>query len=335
MDADSLRRYCAELDLEWPATRDEVREAHRALLQVWHPDKHQHKPKLRKKAEAKLKRVNVATDALLTYIAVGCPVCSACDEPTDEGADLCAACARAAESATDQPNHRPREADKREVDERADAPAEDQRDDPEDADKPVGPSSPWAARPNPRRSRGAWVVYVAGVAIMFFVVRELVTKAAAPAPQRGAASPDPLVNASLPTIWRDWTLGPATVGMPGTPTSEALGNTFTQMGQARAEALMSRHNGATYAVITHTYPTLAGANVKAALEQTAAWCAGHFNGTFDAPTGTSHSAMWFSGSNGSPMHAVVAMTGPVLTCAVSVGATDHDATVFLASARFK
>ncbi len=52
------------LELDQTASMEEVRQAYRDLVMVWHPDRFGHNLRLRQKAEAKLKQVNQAYDHL-------------------------------------------------------------------------------------------------------------------------------------------------------------------------------------------------------------------------------------------------------------------------------
>ncbi len=52
------------LDLEGGASLEEVKQAYRDLVMVWHPDRFGHNPRLRQKAEAKIKAFNLAYAAL-------------------------------------------------------------------------------------------------------------------------------------------------------------------------------------------------------------------------------------------------------------------------------
>jgi hypothetical protein len=56
----------AVLELPPGASGDQVRAAWRDLVKVWHPDRFAHDPELRRRAEAKLKRVNEAYELLRT-----------------------------------------------------------------------------------------------------------------------------------------------------------------------------------------------------------------------------------------------------------------------------
>ena len=52
------------LEVQDSATLEEVKEAYRLLLQVWHPDRFHHSPTLLAKAEQKSGKINVAFETL-------------------------------------------------------------------------------------------------------------------------------------------------------------------------------------------------------------------------------------------------------------------------------
>lgn len=60
MNDDNTRRYLVLLNLPFKFTEAELKQAYRDISQVWHPDKHDQNPRLRKKAEAVFKDVNTA-----------------------------------------------------------------------------------------------------------------------------------------------------------------------------------------------------------------------------------------------------------------------------------
>jgi hypothetical protein len=66
-DPDKLCPRCAALQtlgLEHRASRNEIRDAYRVMVKVWHPDRFSYDAKLRSKAEEKLKEVNAAFQRL-------------------------------------------------------------------------------------------------------------------------------------------------------------------------------------------------------------------------------------------------------------------------------
>lgn len=64
---DKLSRYFDILDIRRGASIDEVKRAYRDMAQVWHPDRYVHNPRLRAKAEEKLKTINEAYQQICTY----------------------------------------------------------------------------------------------------------------------------------------------------------------------------------------------------------------------------------------------------------------------------
>ncbi|GEM_PF-6875130 len=55
-----MDRYYEILGLEPGASAEDVKQAYRDLVKVWHPDRFAHDPKLQQKAQAKLKEINEA-----------------------------------------------------------------------------------------------------------------------------------------------------------------------------------------------------------------------------------------------------------------------------------
>lgn len=62
-------RCCAILGITPPASPEEVRQAYRDLVQVWHPDRFTHNARLQKKAEARMREINQAYEALHDGVA--------------------------------------------------------------------------------------------------------------------------------------------------------------------------------------------------------------------------------------------------------------------------
>ncbi|MGB7413310.1 MAG: J domain-containing protein [Thermosynechococcaceae cyanobacterium] len=55
------------LELEASASLGEIKQAYKDLVTVWHPDRFGHNPRLREKAEGKLKQFNQAYEALRSW----------------------------------------------------------------------------------------------------------------------------------------------------------------------------------------------------------------------------------------------------------------------------
>ncbi|MFQ5682268.1 MAG: DnaJ domain-containing protein [Candidatus Binatia bacterium] len=65
---DNIQRYYETLGLKPGATPEEVKQAYRDLVKVWHPDRFSHDPKLQRKAQEKLKEINQTYDQLLAFL---------------------------------------------------------------------------------------------------------------------------------------------------------------------------------------------------------------------------------------------------------------------------
>ena len=63
-------KKCFEiLELERDASIAETRQAYKDIVSVWHPDRFSHNPRLKRKAEEKLKEINIAYETLMTYLS--------------------------------------------------------------------------------------------------------------------------------------------------------------------------------------------------------------------------------------------------------------------------
>ncbi len=61
-------RHCYEtLELTPDASVEDVKQAYRDLVNIWHPDRVSNNPRLKQKAEEKLKQINTAYEGLLSY----------------------------------------------------------------------------------------------------------------------------------------------------------------------------------------------------------------------------------------------------------------------------
>lgn len=64
---DNLDRYYEMLELTPEATPEEIKQAYRDLVKVWHPDRFAHDPRLQRKAQEKLKKLNEAYERLQSF----------------------------------------------------------------------------------------------------------------------------------------------------------------------------------------------------------------------------------------------------------------------------
>jgi preprotein translocase subunit Sec63 len=66
-EPDKISRCIEILGLKANASVEEVDQAYRDLANVWHPDRFVGNPRLQKKAEEKLKEINVAYEYIKSY----------------------------------------------------------------------------------------------------------------------------------------------------------------------------------------------------------------------------------------------------------------------------
>ncbi len=69
-----IKRCYRILGLPPGASKQEVKRAYLDLVQVWHPDRFAHNPRLQKKAEDNVKRINEAYETLRDYEPPAAPV---------------------------------------------------------------------------------------------------------------------------------------------------------------------------------------------------------------------------------------------------------------------
>jgi hypothetical protein len=67
MNAMNLRECYAILEIHEGAGMDDIRQAYRDLVTIWHPDQYQGSPRLREKATERLKQLNAAYEMLMTH----------------------------------------------------------------------------------------------------------------------------------------------------------------------------------------------------------------------------------------------------------------------------
>ncbi len=59
-----IRKCCNLLDLDPGYSQEDLKQAYKDLVQVWHPDRFSHSKRLKEKAEDKLKQINLAYEVL-------------------------------------------------------------------------------------------------------------------------------------------------------------------------------------------------------------------------------------------------------------------------------
>lgn len=64
-----MEEYYKVLEIKTNASEQEVKQAYRDLVKVWHPDRFTHDIKLQKKAEEKLKEINEAYQRIIDYLS--------------------------------------------------------------------------------------------------------------------------------------------------------------------------------------------------------------------------------------------------------------------------
>jgi curved DNA-binding protein CbpA len=64
-----IRRCFEILELESGASPDEAKQAYKDIVNVWHPDRFSNNPRLKRKAEEKLKEVNVAYETVKSFLS--------------------------------------------------------------------------------------------------------------------------------------------------------------------------------------------------------------------------------------------------------------------------
>jgi DnaJ-domain-containing protein 1 len=64
---EKINRYIEILGLNPGASQEEVNQAYRDLVNVWHPDRFMGNPRLQKKAEEKVKEINAAYEYIKSF----------------------------------------------------------------------------------------------------------------------------------------------------------------------------------------------------------------------------------------------------------------------------
>lgn len=64
-----IRRCFEILELDSGVSPDEAKQAYKDIVNVWHPDRFSNNPRLKRKAEEKLKEVNVAYETVKSFLS--------------------------------------------------------------------------------------------------------------------------------------------------------------------------------------------------------------------------------------------------------------------------
>jgi curved DNA-binding protein CbpA len=65
----NIRKSFELLEIGMNATEDEAKQAYKDLVSVWHPDRFSHNPRLKKKAEEKIKEANLAFETVKDFFS--------------------------------------------------------------------------------------------------------------------------------------------------------------------------------------------------------------------------------------------------------------------------
>jgi len=155
---DDHLRYLKTLGLKPGATADQVREAYRDSVKVWHPDRFEHDPRLRQKAQERLKEINEAFERLRNYTPSAGPESGATKQRSGPRA------APGSDRAAQEPRKSP----------------------PRPAPEPP-PVNRTASAPPLKSTRSAWLIGL-GLVVLFVLVRSLDTTRV-PKPMRSSVPP--------------------------------------------------------------------------------------------------------------------------------------------------
>ena len=63
-------QHCLQiLDLDEKATLDDAKACYKDLVNIWHPDRFSNNPRLKQKAEDKLKEINIAYETVVSFLS--------------------------------------------------------------------------------------------------------------------------------------------------------------------------------------------------------------------------------------------------------------------------
>jgi len=75
-----IKRCYEILELNQHASPEAIKQTYKDIVNVWHPDRFSHNPRLKKMAESKLKEINMAYETLKAYLSCKPNHASACGE---------------------------------------------------------------------------------------------------------------------------------------------------------------------------------------------------------------------------------------------------------------
>ena len=64
-----IQRCFEILELDGNASAEDAKQAYKDIVSIWHPDRFSHNPRLKQKAEAKLKEINVAYEMVESFLS--------------------------------------------------------------------------------------------------------------------------------------------------------------------------------------------------------------------------------------------------------------------------
>jgi hypothetical protein len=64
-----IERCFEILELDGNASAEDAKQAYKDIVNIWHPDRFSHNPRLKQKAEAKLKQINVAYEMVESFLS--------------------------------------------------------------------------------------------------------------------------------------------------------------------------------------------------------------------------------------------------------------------------
>lgn len=63
-----IQRYFEILELDLDSTPEEAQQAYKDMVNIWHPDRFNNNPRLKQKAEERLKEINTAYETVKSFL---------------------------------------------------------------------------------------------------------------------------------------------------------------------------------------------------------------------------------------------------------------------------